>query len=328
GYSMYNDPATLEIIRSNFNSIAESMGHVIERTSFTTFVKESADYATALATPEGDFFVYPRSAGVTIFLSLHLKTAIKKCEPLNPGDIILLNDPYSSDGVATHLPDVHVIKPIFMNGKLLCYAWSFVHCSDVGGLVPSSISPTASDIHQEGLRIPPVKLYEGYELNQSVQKFLDHNSRVPHLNNGDFNAMVAAVNTAESRMTKLIEKFDFTSIRNGMYDLLNLASERAEKVIENIPDGIYEFSDYLDDDMITDIPIRLAVDLTISKGKMKVDFSKCDPQVKSAFNLASHGTRHSFMLQGIINFIISADPFIPINTGIVYPIDVIAPKGT
>src|SRR5699024_3211575 len=179
---MHNDPATLEIIRSNFNSIAESMGHVIERTSYTTFVKESADYATALATPEGDFFVYPRTAGVTIFLSLHLKKAIEACEPLEPGDIIITNDPYSTDGVATHLPDVHIIKPIFIDNELLCYAWSFVHCSDVGGLVPSSISLTATDIHQEGLRIPPVKLYEKGKINPTVRNILDVNSRVPNLN--------------------------------------------------------------------------------------------------------------------------------------------------
>lgn len=325
---MHNDPATLEIIRSNFNSIAESMGHVIERTSYTTFVKESADYATALATPEGDFFVYPRTAGVTIFLSLHLKKAIEACEPLEPGDIIITNDPYSTDGVATHLPDVHIIKPIFIDNELLCYAWSFVHCSDVGGLVPSSISPTATDIHQEGLRIPPVKLYEKGKINPTVRNILDVNSRVPNLNLGDFNAMVAAVNTGEIRMTRIVEKFGMQTIQAGMYDLLHQGRERAKKVIEKIPDGTYSFADYLDDDMLTNIPLRLAVDLTVSEGSMTIDFSKCDPQVKSAFNLVTNETKHSFMLQGIINYIISSDPFIPVNTGIVHPIEVIAPKGT
>ncbi len=181
---MRSDPATLEIMRSYFNAIASGMGHVIERTSYTTFVKESADFATALAAPNGDFYVYPRSVGVTIFLGLSLKKAIEACEPFEEGDIIITNDPYTTDGLATHLPDVHVFKPIFVNGQIISYAWAFVHCSDVGGLVPASISPLATDIHQEGLRIAPVKLYRRGELNQDVKSFLDANSRVVEVNAG------------------------------------------------------------------------------------------------------------------------------------------------
>ncbi|WP_284690902.1 carbohydrate porin [Bacillus subtilis] len=129
---MRTDPAKLEMMRSYFNAIASGMGHVIERTSFTTFVKESADFATALATPSGDFFVYPKTVGVTIFLGLSLKKAIEESGPMQPGDIIITNDPYTTDGLATHLPDVHIIKPIFVDGEIVSYAWSFVHVSDVG----------------------------------------------------------------------------------------------------------------------------------------------------------------------------------------------------
>ncbi|MBR3379643.1 MAG: hydantoinase B/oxoprolinase family protein, partial [Bacillus sp. (in: Bacteria)] len=112
---MRTDPAKLEMMRSYFNAIASGMGHVIERTSFTTFVKESADFATALATPSGDFFVYPKTVGVTIFLGLSLKKAIEESGPMQPGDIIITNDPYTTHGLETHLPDVHIIKPIFVD---------------------------------------------------------------------------------------------------------------------------------------------------------------------------------------------------------------------
>ncbi|MGN8646504.1 hydantoinase B/oxoprolinase family protein [Gracilibacillus sp. HCP3S3_G5_1] len=325
---MRTDPANLEIMRSYFHSIASSMGHVIERTSYTTFVKESADFATALASPEGDFYVYPRSIGVTIFLGLSLKKALESAGPLESGDIIITNDPYSTNGLASHLPDIHIIKPIFAGDKLISYAWSFVHCSDVGGLVPASISPTASDIHQEGLRIPPVKIYRNGELNQDIKLLLDSNSRVPHLNFGDINAMVAAVNTAEKRLMNMVEKFGVDNIQFAIEDLLEQSESRARKVIEQIPDGTYSFHDYLDDDMVTEHPIRLAIDLTIDKSSIHIDFSRSDPQVKSAFNLVTNGSRHSFLLQGLINFIISEDPHIPVNGGILNPVSIHAPRGT
>ncbi|WP_102348390.1 hydantoinase B/oxoprolinase family protein [Bacillus sp. Marseille-P3661] len=325
---MRTDPAQLEIIRSYFNAIASGMGHVIERTSFTTFVKESADFATALATPEGEFYVYPKTVGVTIFLGLSLKRAIEESGPFEPGDIVITNDPYTTDGLATHLPDVHVFKPIFKDGEIISYAWAFVHVSDVGGLVPASISPTATDIHQEGLRIPPVKIYKGGKENKEVIAFLNANSRVPHLNYGDINAMIAAVNTAETRLLDMVQKFGTDTVKNGMTDLLEQAEMRAGNIIRDIPDGTYSFADYLDDDMISDVPIRLAVNVTIKDRKITLDFSDCDPQVETAFNLVTNGSRHSFLYQGLINYIISTDPFIPVNGGLTRPIEVIAPKGT
>ncbi|MFM9276728.1 hydantoinase B/oxoprolinase family protein [Paenibacillus jiagnxiensis] len=325
---MRTDPATLEIMRSYFNAIAAGMGHVIERTSFTTFVKESADFATALATPDGEFFVYPKTVGVTIFLGLSVQRAAEACAPLEPGDIIITNEPYSTDGLATHLPDVHVFKPIFVDGELISYAWAFVHCSDVGGLVPSSISPEATDIHQEGLRIPPVKLYKRGEPNTEVHTFLNANSRTPHLNLGDFNAMVAAVNTAEQRLHAMVKKFGVQAVKDSMQDLMEQGDLRARKVIDQIPDGTYSFADYLDDDMVSDTPIRLAVDVTVKGGDITLDFSNSDPQVRTAFNLVTNGKKHSFLFQGLINYIISSDPFIPVNGGITRPIHVIAPRGT
>jgi len=325
---MRNDPVTLEIMRSYFNAIASGMGHIIERTSMTTFVKESADFATALAAPSGQFFVYPQSVGVTIFMGLSLQQAVSECEPLEPGDIVITNDPYSTDGLATHLPDIHVFKPIFVDGKLISYAWAFVHCSDVGGLVPASISPLATDIHQEGLRITPVKLYRSGKANKDVMAFLNGNSRVPGLNMGDINAMVAAVNTAESRLLTMVHKFGAVPVQDAMQDLLEQGEQRARQVIAAIPDGSYFFADYLDDDMASSIPVRLALTLTVQGSEMTLDFTKCDSQVSTAFNLVTNGKPHSFMLQGLINYIISSDPHIPVNGGIIAPIRVIAPRGS
>ncbi|WP_040979328.1 hydantoinase B/oxoprolinase family protein [Oceanobacillus jeddahense] len=326
---MRSNPAQLEIMRSYFNATATGMGHVIERTSFTTFVKESADFATALATPEGEFYMYPKSVGVTIFLGLSLRKAIESVEEeIEEGDIIITNDPYTTDGLATHLPDVHVFKPIFHDGKLVSYAWAFVHVSDVGGLVPASISPTATDVHQEGLRIPPVKLYHKGKPNKDVLAFLRMNSRVADLNEGDINAMVASVNTAENRLHRMIGKFGLEAVQNGIVDLLEQAESRSREVLRQIPDGEYSFADYLDDDMVSEVPIRLAVTLRVKDGEITLDFSDSDPQTQTAFNLVTNGQKHSFLYQGLINFIITSDPHIPNNGGITRPFSVIAPKGT
>ncbi|MDO3408203.1 hydantoinase B/oxoprolinase family protein [Saccharibacillus sp. CPCC 101409] len=325
---MRTDPATLEIMRSYYNAIASGMGHIIERTSFTTFVKESADFATALAAPSGEFYVYPKTVGVTIFLGLSVAKAVESVGPLEEGDIVITNDPYTTDGLATHLPDVHVFKPVFSNGELISYAWAFVHCSDVGGLVPSSISPEATDIHQEGLRIPPVKLYRRGERSEDVYTFLNANSRVPQLNEGDVHAMVAAVNTAEQRLLGLVGKFGEQAVKDSIEDLMDQGEERARKVIRQIPDGTYTFADYLDDDMLSDTPVRLAVDVIVDDGSITLDFTKCDPQVRTAFNLVTNGKKHSFLYQGLINYMISEDPFIPANGAITRPISVISPVGT
>lgn len=325
---MRTDPVTLEIMRNYYSAIANGMASVIERTSYTTFIKESADFGAALIAPTGEFFIYPRNVGVTIFVGLNLTRAIEECEELEPGDIVVFNDPYTSNGFASHLPDIQVFKPIFYNGKIINYAWSFVHCSDIGGLVPASISPLATDIHQEGLRMPPVKLYKGGVINKDVEKLILANCRIPHLNHGDINAMIAACNTGEKKVLEMLEKFGVEAVEDSMFDLLEQGEIRARKVIQELPDGEYSFADYLDDDMVSDVPIRLALTLKVSKGEFILDFSECDPQVSTAFNLPSNGTKHSYLYQGLINYIFSEDPFIPINGGIARPISVISPRGS
>lgn len=325
---MRTDPVTLEIMRNYYSSIANGMASVIERTSYTTFIKESADFGAALIAPTGEFFIYPRNVGVTIFVGLNLIRAIEECGDLEPGDTIIFNDPYTSNGFASHLPDIQVFKPIFHNGKIVNYAWSFVHCSDIGGLVPASISPLATDIHQEGLRMPPVKLYKRGVINKDVERLIYANCRIPHLNRGDVNAMVAACNTGEKRVLEMLEKFGPEAVEDSMHDLLEQGEIRARRVIQKLPDGEYPFADYLDDDMVSDVPIRLALTLKVSNDEFILDFSECDPQVNAAFNMPSNGTKHSYLYQGLINYIFSEDPHIPINGGIARPISVISPRGS
>ncbi len=325
---MRTDPAILEIIQNFYSAVCCGMGYVIERTSYSTFVTESADYATALTLPTGEFFAYPKTAGVTNFMGLSLTRVIKECKHFEEGDIILTNDPYTTDGLSTHLPDVHVIKPIFHEGELICFAWTFVHTSDVGGCVPSSITPTATDIQMEGLRIPPVKLFRAGKENQDIKALFLANSRMPVLNMGDLNAMVSAVNTAERKIHEIVAKFGLQTTKDSMLDLIDQSELRARKIVEAIPDGSYSFADYLDDDMESEVPIRLAVEVRVEGSDITLDFRDCDPQVATAFNLVTNGSHHSYIYQGLINYIISEDPFIPVNGGLTNPIHILAPEGT
>src|SRR5487761_253443 len=132
------DKVTLEVLKSYFVAIAEGMAHTLERAAHTTFVKENGDCATGIATPDGEFFSYPRHVGAVNLLGASLKTIIGAFDDYAPGDIVVSNDPYATEGLASHLPDVHVIKPIFVGSEILCFAWAFVHTSDVGGLVAAS----------------------------------------------------------------------------------------------------------------------------------------------------------------------------------------------
>ncbi len=152
------DPVTLAILGNKLAAISEEMCLTLQRTGRTLYVKETADFACALAGLDGRFFAYPRSIGVSGFVGLECGPTIEAVGKLEPGDVILTNDPYRSEGLATHLPDLHMIEPYFHEGRIVAYGWCFVHCSDVGGRVPSSISPVNTEIFQEGLRIPPVKL--------------------------------------------------------------------------------------------------------------------------------------------------------------------------
>ncbi|MEN1968891.1 hydantoinase B/oxoprolinase family protein [Lentibacillus sp. N15] len=321
------DKITLEILKNYFVAIAEGMGYTLERTSHTTFIKESADFTTGIATQEGEFFAYPRNVGVTSFLGLNLGKAIRAFDHYDPGDVVITNDPYNTDGMATHLPDIHLFKPIFENGKVLCFAWCFIHCSDVGGLVPASINPQAYDLQQEGFRIPPRKLYQAGELDKGFLELFLANCRIPEQNWGDLKAMFSALNTAELQMEKLLKKFGVDVLRQGMNDMLNWTEQRVRDLVLKIPDGDYSFSDYMDDDM-EGSPIRLQVTLCIHGDEIVLDYTGTDPQVNAAFNVPAFGKRHPFLTQGIINYMFSMDPHIPLTGGVVRPIRNVAPKGT
>lgn len=318
----------LEVLNNHFTGVVEEMGYVIHRAAFTVFIKETWDFDAALVTPEGEIFCYPRNIGVTNMLGMHMGAAIAAVGELEPGDVVLTNDPRSTLGMCTHLPDIMLFKPMFHDGKILCFAWCFIHSSDVGGLVPGSIAPTAFDRFQEGLCIKPTKLFRRGVLNQDLLDTILNNCRIPEQNWGDMKALIAALTTAERRIGQLHARYGFDTLRDGINALLDYGEDRARAVMAAVPDGTYEFSDYVEVDYVSPFHQRIKVALTVKGSNIHLDFTGTDPQVRASINLPSFGRTNQWIVLGIVNFLRTSDRDLPLNRGILRSVTVHVPEGS
>jgi len=322
------DALTVEILRNYLQGAVEEMAYVVERTAYTTFVKETADFTCGLLNPSGEFFAYPVELGVASFGGISYAETLEAVGPLEPGDVVITNDPYGSAAAATHLPDIHLVKPIFWDNRLVAYGAGFLHSSDVGGMVPASITPRASEIFQEGLRVPPKKLFKRGEVNRDLLDVILANCRIPEQNWGDLQALVAGLTTGERRMHELIRRFGPDTVDKAMDDLIDYATRKVEALIRRMPAGRYEFSDYIEDDVVTTIPIRLKVALTIADGEIHLDFTGSDIQVSSALNVPTAGKVHPFMSVALVNYFATLDRTLPLNAGVLRRVRMTLPEGS
>lgn len=322
------DRTTLGILAHYFRAAAEAMGYVLQRTAHTTFIKESNDFVTALLTPGGEQFAYSVAIGTQGFVGLDYAHLIEALAPWQEGDVAIANCPYLTHGVASHLPDYQMLRPVFVDGRLVAFAWGFLHASDMGGIVAGSILPSAYELYQEGLRIPPVKLYRGGVLQSDVQAFVLANVRIPEKNWGDLNALMAALGTGEQRVRQAVEKWGIDTVEASRDALLRWAEQRSRALLDRIPDGEYRFADYLEDDVVSDMPVRIVLTLTkTAGGDVHLDYTGTDPQVSAAFNLASNG-RHPYLCLALFGWLRTVDPTLPVNAGLMRPIRTTAPAGS
>jgi N-methylhydantoinase B len=317
-----------EIIGGKLAALTEEMCLVLQRSSRSLYVKETADFCCALAGPDGRFTAYPKAMGVSGFVGLSVREAAEAAAPLEPGDVIVTNDPYTSGGLATHLTDIQLIEPYFHEGALTGYGWAFIHCSDIGGRVPSSLSPTSTEIYAEGLQIPPVKLLRKGEWNTDVERLLAANTRTPEANLGDIMAMLAALRTGRLRLSDVIAQHGHGTVRAAQVTLLAYTAERARAALSTLAEGTYRFTDYLDDDAVSRVPVRISVTATLEKGDLHLDFTGTDPQVAAAFNIATLGRPHAWITTRVLALICTLDPRIPLNGGLLAPVSVTAPEGS
>ncbi len=322
------DTVLLEILYHKVKAATEEMSITLARTARTTYVKEASDFGTALATTRGKFFAYPETLGVSGFLDLDCGVAIRAIPDLEPGDVVITNHPYDSGGLSTHMPDLQLIRPYFHGDEIVCHGWDFVHSSDIGGGVPSSISPGFSELFQEGLQIPPMKLVKAGRMNDDFLALYRANCRIPDTNMGDIKAMLAALEVGRRRVEEIVARHGVETFRQCQIDLAEYARSKARAVQRRLPDGVYEFWDFMDDDFVSRIPVRVRLRMTVDDGLIHLDFAGTDPQVASAYNIPTGGLRHPWLTLKLMHLIASTDKTVPLNHGLFENITVSVPKGT
>ena len=318
------DPITMEVIKNALSSIADEMALVIMRTAYSSIVRDSMDYSTGMCDAEGRVVAH----GLTC--PLHLGSFPDAMQQMigeysgnmRPGDMFVFNDPYGGGGM--HIPDVYIVKPIFLDGELEGYAATLVHQTDLGGLAPGSNAVHATEIYQEGLRIPIVKLFEEGRLNQTIDKVIAKNTRFPDKVRGDMRAQVAACLSAEKAYLQLLEKYGRLTLRSYTNEMHDYAEQLMRTEIEGIPDGVYTYRDYIDG--LGDPPEAIVFDLevTVKGGEIVVDWTGTSPQVKGAINCPVPFTKSAAYLA--VKCL--AEQEIPNFEGFTRPIQVIAPLGS
>jgi len=309
------DAFQFEILSRKLVATLDEMYFAIQQAARSSYVKEAADFGIAFLTPGCEVFAYPSTATFNFLLDSNFRTTVEAVGKLEPGDVILTNDPYLSGGLSTHLPDLSVIMPYFDDGRIIAYCWAFVHCADIGGGVPGSMSPGFSDIHQEGLRIPPVKVVEGGIESRSVMAILSANTRMTDQVIGDLRSMLGALKRGEEHFANLVTRYGRQQICDVQDDLLEYVETAARGILRKIPDGVYEFWDYVDDDVLTGIPLRVRVKLTVTDGAIDIDVSGSDPQVAAAYNVPSNGMRMFWLTHRLSSFLTTYGEDLPHNAG-------------
>src|SRR5579872_294673 len=319
------DPVTVEVVRHKLEGIANEMQSTLLRSSFSPIVKEGLDASASLFTPDGTTLAQSCSIPIHLATLIPAVAAVLETYPLDTmaeGDAYVLNDPYAG---GTHLPDIAVIAPVFHDGKVIALSGAMTHHQDVGGMSAGSVPTNATEIYQEGLRIPPLKLREAGVYNDTLVRLLRQNVRIPDTVMGDLNAQVAACTVAARRMDELAQRYGHNQL-TAIFDELLLRSETmTRKALRRIPEGTYRYVDFLDNDGIDlDKPIRIEVAATVADGAIEFDFTGTSPRVKGPLNCVPSGSLAAacWAVRAL------TDPEIPTNGGCFRAISLKLPQGT
>ena len=283
------DPVTLAILNGRLEQIADEMDATLFRSAFNPIIAEAHDASHGIYDAiNGDTLVQGKS-GLPIFvgvMAFAVKAVIDKAArdgDLVDGDVYIFNDPY--DG-GTHLSDFRLVRPLYRNGSVYCYLASVGHWHDVGGNVPGNYNPIATESFQEGMLIPPVKLFKAGEFQQDIVDILQANSRLPMSVFGDLNAQINALDLGVRRFNALLDDYGEDTIKSALEELRDRASKMMRSYISNLPDCEIFAEDFLDNDGINDEPLKVALNLKILGEKMTMDFSGSSPECSGPVNIA------------------------------------------
>jgi len=317
------DPIKLELYKNLLTSVSEEMGVTLQRTAFSPNIKERLDFSCAVFDSSGQMVA--QAAHIPVHLGsmpLSVLAAIEHTD-MKPGDMIVLNDPYRG---GTHLPDITLVAPVFGEESTsypTFYVANRAHHADVGGMTPGSM-PLATSVIQEGIRIPPVKLVRGGELDTDLWELILANVRTPAERRGDMEAQLAANRIGERRLQEMVSKYGVPEIKSYMQELCAYSSRMVRSFLRDLPDGRYEYTDYMDNDGITDDPIGIRVAIEIKDDTAVVDFTGTSGQVRGSVNAI-----YAIAVSAVFyTFRCVAGVDVPSNAGCMEPIQIIAPEGS
>jgi N-methylhydantoinase B/oxoprolinase/acetone carboxylase alpha subunit len=323
-------PIEIEVIRNALTAAAAEMDVTVWRTSRSTIVRELLDYSTAVFDAEGNNLA--QSARIPSHLnsmSHFLRELLDKwIDPATwgPDDVVISNDPYCG---GQHLPDITAFKPVFHEGKRIAFVGTLCHHIDVGGLVAGSYAAKAIEIFQEGLRIPPVKLIEKGIRNEGVWAMIRQNIRKPDLLLGDLQSQIASLEVGAQALRRLAQRYGAAGMIEAGQRILDMSEASMRAAIAQMPNGTYEFTDYLDDDGIDlDVPIKLHVKLIVANDSITVDLSGCSAQVQGPTNATLASTNSAVMYAIMATCMSLGDDAFAANAGCYRPVRTIAPEGT
>lgn len=319
------DPITLEVLRNRFDAIAEEVQGTLLRSSYSVILKEGEDCSAALFDAAGN--IVAQSTALPQHMAAFMPAIRRILETfparsMSDGDVFTMNDPH--DG-GTHLPDLVVAAPVLFEGALVAFSVCLAHQEDIGGKIAGSMPTDSTEIYQEGLILPPLKLYDAGRLNETLMQIIRRNVRIPHVVVGDISAEVAAVSVGKVRLLEVFQRYGRETTLAYMAELQDYAERLTRRAIAAIPDGVYRFTDYMDNDGIDlDRRVPICVEVTISGSEVTVDFAGTHPQVQGPINAPwSGGAGAAYYAIRCIT-----DPALPNNQGCYRPIKVEIPKGS
>ena len=325
---MRRHPVEIEIFKHVFHSVAEEMGAALRRTAFSPNIKERRDYSCAVFHRDGQVIAMGDHMPVHLGSMPMSVRAVLDRIPLGPGDVAMLNDPFAG---GTHLPDITLVAPVFVGKNRRrpdFFVASRAHHADVGGAYPGSMG-LCREIYQEGLRVPPVKIMSAGRTQKDVLALLLNNVRTPEEREGDLGAQMAACHTGAERLREICQRYGLGKTARAADALLDYSEEMMRTFLERVPSGTYAAEDFLDNDGISESPVRIAVKIEfVRRGRprhtVNVDFTGSDPQVQGSVNAVEAITYSACFY--VFRCLLAED--VPATAGLMRPIQVIAPLGT
>ncbi len=319
------DAVALEVFRHLFTALAEEMGAALKRASFSPNIKERRDYSCALFNPAGAAVSLGDHMPVHLgAMPMSVSAALDELGDLDPGDVVCVNDPFRG---GTHLPDITLISAVFAERRILAYVASRAHHSDVGGSTPGSM-PLAREIFEEGIRIPPVRLYRAGVLNEDLWRTLLANVRTPVERGGDLDAQLAALHTGSTRLLEIAERRGVDRTLAAMDGLIEYADRLVEAGLEMIPDGRYVAEDFMEDDGFGSGPVPIRATLELVGSKLTLDFTGTSPQVPGGINavaaITSSATR--YVVRCVVEALLG-EP-LPAGGGSMSAVTLVLPEGS